>query len=220
MKKTNWLLFLLSVVLTTVSALVFAPNSWAGAIERLGIISGNVGEISGEWRLIARDERTIASHVGAALTMERDSHGSYATLHLNGLPARGGPSPAGALRGNQFLRLAIFFDLPPNADFAELEGVTPSGASVAFVESWPSNVETPALQFTNLYTPIDVEMLSFSLTDNATSITGEAAGKICLFAFHRDDRDGTTPSEARVMGTQPCEEFSLQFATDVVLIKD
>ena len=218
MKRTHS--FLCSVVLTTVSALVFTPNSWAGAIERLGVISGNVGQISGEWRLIARDERTVASHVGAALTMKRDSHGSYATLHLNGLPARGGPSPAGALRGNQFLRLEIFFDLPPNADFADLKGATPSGASVAFVESWPSNVEVPALQFTNLFTPIDVVMLGFSLTDDGASVAGEAAGRVCLFAFHRDDRDGTTPSEARVMGTQPCEEFSLEFSADVVLIED
>ncbi len=217
MKTTNSLL--LPFVLATVSGLVVASNSWAGAIERLGMISGNLGEISGEWRLIARDERTNASHVGAALTMERDSHGSYATMHLNGLPARGGPSPAGTLRGNQFLRLEIFFDLPPDADFADIEGVTPSGASIAFVETWPSNVEVPALQFTNLYTPIDVELLSFSLSDDAGSVEGEAAGTVCLFAFHRDDRDGTTPSEARIMNTQPCEEFFLEFSTDVILIE-
>lgn len=141
-------------------------------------------------------------------------------MHLNGLPARGGPAPAGALRGNQFLRLQIFFDLPPNADFADLEGATPSGASVAFVESWPSNVEVPALQFVNLFTPIDVAMLGFNLTDDGASIAGEAAGRVCLFAFHRDDRDGTTTSEARVMGTLPCEEFSLEFSTDAVLIEE
>lgn len=217
MKRIGVVGFVLGLIV--VSAILAQSEARSGAIERLGSISGNIGEISDEWRLIARDERTVPSHVGASLTMEAGSHASYATLQLNGMPQRGGPAPAGELRTNRFLRLELFFDLPPNASFADLDGVQPSGASIAFVETWPSNVERPALQFTNLFTPIDVEILSFNDSDGSTSIAGLAAGRVCLFAFHQDSSGDTTPSEARVMGTQPCEEFSLEFSTEVVLIE-
>lgn len=125
------------------------------------------------------------------------------------------------LRSNRFLRVELFYDLPPGAgpaDLAGLAGLQPLEAGVSFVETWPSHVERPALQFSSMFMPVTARLSELSVDEGAGHLAGDAQGRLCLFAYHTDQRGDAVVSEAEVLGSQPCVEFQISFETGFVLL--
>jgi hypothetical protein len=210
------------IVVSPIGAVIASSSALAqgGPITTQGSINGVLDEQQMDWRLIMRDAAAPVDQIGASLQLEDDSAGRFAALRLNAIP-RNGMAPAGMLRGNRFLRVELFYDLPPDAgpaDLADLVGLQPLEAGVSFIETWPGNVERPALQFSSMFMPVRVRLSTLSIDGGAGNLVGDMEGRLCLFAYHVDQRGDTIVSEAEVLGTQPCVDFQLAFDTDFILL--
>lgn len=189
-----------------------------GPTQTLGQITGQIadarGTMTAEWRMIARGDHSERDMIGASIVLDSDDWGTGATIRLNALPSAA-PAPAGRLRGNGFLQIDMLFDLPPDATIADLASTEVADAQLVFVEVWPSTATVPALQYSTMFNPVDVDITALNVTDGGLDIEGSATGRACLFVYHADDQGHWEPFEARVMGEPVCPRITVQFASFV-----
>jgi hypothetical protein len=202
-----------------ISAAALALCMFAGAVTaqsqgvtRAGSVAGTIGDMAYDGSIPMPNPPNADMFEGAhyAVSMEGATLALQVKILSIGHNDTIRNSPSGYY-GDNAVQLELGFEYAQDGrDAISADNLVWS--SVTFVETWPSRVQSPALQYQTKFSPPTVSIDAFDWTDEGIEISGGVSGEACLYAYHIDERGDRVTSQPLVMGETLCPEFSLDFS--------
>ncbi|KAA5805413.1 hypothetical protein F1654_05390 [Alkalicaulis satelles] len=189
-----------------------AASAQSQGVTRAGSVSGVIGDMAYEGSIPMPNPPNADLFDGAHYTVAMQ--GANLALQIKILAIGQNEtirnSPTGYY-GDNAVQLDLVFEFTQDGrDAISADNIVSS--SVTFIETWPSHVPSPALQYQTLFSQPAVSIDTFNWTRDGIEISGSVSGEACLYVYDIDQRGNRVNSQARVMGETFCPQINLDFS--------